>query len=137
MPSVGEGPTGAGLLRAKSIHAPTPMRGLVTYYTAFVIELHSRRVHVLGTTPYPDEAFVMQTFRPLTGGGAGTLGVGRILICDRDPKWSPGVQQFLAIGWRAHGPDAGACPQLQRPRGAMCATQRTNRARCHRSTVAG
>ena len=30
-------------------------RGLVTYYTAFVIELHSRRVHVLGhrvrTTP--------------------------------------------------------------------------------------
>ena len=28
------------------------MRGLVTYYTAFVIELHSRHVHVLGTTPY-------------------------------------------------------------------------------------
>ncbi len=32
------------------------MRGLVTYYTAFVIELHSRRVHLLGRTPYPDEA---------------------------------------------------------------------------------
>ena len=36
-------------------------RGLVTYYTAFVIELQSRRVQVLGSTPYPDEAFVIQT----------------------------------------------------------------------------
>jgi len=41
-------------------------RGLVTYYTAFVIELHLRRVHVLGTTPYPDEAFVVQTLREVT-----------------------------------------------------------------------
>jgi putative transposase len=37
------------------------VRGLVTYYTVFVIELHSRRVHVLGSTPHPDEAFVVQT----------------------------------------------------------------------------
>jgi putative transposase len=73
------------------------MRGLVTYYTAFVIELHSRRVHVLGTTLHPDEAFVMQTMRPLTGGDAGTLGSGRILICDRDPKWSRGVEQLLTM----------------------------------------
>lgn len=35
-------------------------RGLVTYYTAFVIELQSRRVQVLGSPPYPDEAFVLQ-----------------------------------------------------------------------------
>ena len=35
-------------------------RGLVTYYTVFVIELRSRRVHVAGSTPYPDEAFVVQ-----------------------------------------------------------------------------
>jgi hypothetical protein len=32
------------------------MQGLVTYYTALVVELHSRCVQVLGTTPYPDEA---------------------------------------------------------------------------------
>lgn len=73
------------------------MRGLVTYYTAFVIELHSRRVRVLGTTPHPDEAFVMQTMRPLTGGHAGILGEGRILICDRDPKWSRGAEQLLTM----------------------------------------
>ena len=41
-------------------------RGLVTYYTAFVIELHSRRVFILGSTPHPDEAFMVQTLRNLT-----------------------------------------------------------------------
>ncbi|HZA93547.1 MAG TPA: hypothetical protein VE420_13055 [Gemmatimonadales bacterium] len=40
----------------------------MTYYTVFVIELHSRRVHVLGSTPHPDEAFVVQTMRHLTDG---------------------------------------------------------------------
>jgi transposase InsO family protein len=70
-------------------------RGLVTYYTVFIIELHSRRVHVLGTTPYPDEAFVMQTLRQVTGCGTGIVRDGRILICDRDPKWSRGVEQLL------------------------------------------
>jgi putative transposase len=70
-------------------------RGLVTYYTAFVIELHSRRVHVLGSTPTPDEAFVLQTIRPLTNEIDGVLGNGRVLICDRDPKWSSAVRQFL------------------------------------------
>jgi HTH-like domain len=39
------------------------VRGLVTYYTLFVIELHTRRVHVLGSTPHPDEEFVIQTMR--------------------------------------------------------------------------
>ena len=31
-------------------------RGLVMYYAVFVIELHTRRVQVLGATQYPDEA---------------------------------------------------------------------------------
>jgi len=39
------------------------VRGLVTYYTALVMELHSRRVHLLGSTPHPDEAFIVQTMR--------------------------------------------------------------------------
>jgi hypothetical protein len=34
------------------------VRGLVTYYTAFVIDLESRRVRLVGSTPYPDDAFV-------------------------------------------------------------------------------
>ena len=70
-------------------------RGLVTYYTAFVIELHTRRVHVLGSTPYPDDAFVVQAFRGLAGEGD-VLRAGRVLICDRDPKWSRAREALLA-----------------------------------------
>jgi putative transposase len=38
-------------------------RGLVTYYTVFVIDLASRRVQVLGSTPHPDELFMRRSFR--------------------------------------------------------------------------
>jgi hypothetical protein len=72
------------------------VRGLVTYYTAFVIELHSRRVRVIGSTPHPDEAFVLQTLRGLTGEVDDFLRDGRILICDRDPKWSRAMEDLLA-----------------------------------------
>ena len=72
------------------------VRGLVTYYTVFVIELHSRRVHVLGSTPHPDEAFVVQTMRHLTDDVDGVLRGNRLLICDRDRKWSAAVERFLA-----------------------------------------
>src|SRR4029434_3295492 len=71
------------------------VRGLVTYYTMFVIELHTRRVHVLGSRPYPDEEFVIQTMRHLTDPVEGTLRTPSVLICDRDRKWSVAVQQFL------------------------------------------
>jgi putative transposase len=71
------------------------VRGLVTYYTVFVIELHSRRVYVLGSTPHPDEAFVVQTMRHLTDDVDGVLRGNRLLICDRDLKWSAAVERFL------------------------------------------
>jgi hypothetical protein len=45
------------------VQAHWPALIAADFFTAFVIELHSRRVHVLGTTPYPDEAFVKQTLR--------------------------------------------------------------------------
>ena len=51
-------------------------RGLVTFYTVFVIELASRRVQILGSTPHPDEAFMCQVARTLTradGQGYGVL----------------------------------------------------------------
>ena len=41
-------------------------RGLVTYYTVFVIDLASRRVHVLGSTPHPSELFMRQVVRMMT-----------------------------------------------------------------------
>ena len=72
------------------------MRGLVMHYTVFVIELRSRRVDVLGSTPNPDEAFVIQTMRHLTNDVEGVLRGNRMLICDRDRKWSAAVERFLA-----------------------------------------
>ena len=65
-------------------------RGL-THYTAFVIELQSRPVQVLGSTPYPDEAFVIQCLREVNAEPDALLRAGRILVCDRDPKWSRAV----------------------------------------------
>jgi putative transposase len=74
--------------------------GLMTYYTAFVIELHSRRVHVLGSTRYPNDVFVVQAFRELTADGD-LLRSGGILICDRDPKWSAAMEALLrSVGVR-------------------------------------
>jgi putative transposase len=70
-------------------------RGLVTYYTLFVIELHSRRVHVASSTPSPDQAFVVQAIRSLSNAIDGVLADGCVLICDRDRKWSSAVLEFL------------------------------------------
>jgi transposase InsO family protein len=70
-------------------------RGLVTFYTVFVIELASRRVQILGSTPNPDEAFMRQVARTLTRSDGQVYGV---LICDRDAKWSAPVRERLQEG---------------------------------------
>jgi putative transposase len=71
------------------------LRGLVTYYTLFVIDLASRRVHVLGSTPHPTELFMGQMVRLVTAADDGVLVGHRALICDRDRKWSRAVRQRL------------------------------------------
>jgi hypothetical protein len=68
-------------------------RGLVTFYTVLVIGLASRRVQILGATPHSDDAFVRQITRTLTMADAQTC---RVLICDRDAKWSASVRERLA-----------------------------------------
>jgi putative transposase len=76
-------------------------RGLVTYYTVFVIDLASRRVHVLGSTPHPTELFMGQVARIVTAADDGLLVRHRVLICDRDRKWSRAVRrQFADAGIR-------------------------------------
>ena len=55
-------------------------RGLVTYYTVFVIDLASRRVHVLGSTPHPTEVLIGQVARMLTAADDGVLASHRVLI---------------------------------------------------------
>jgi hypothetical protein len=69
-------------------------RGLVTYYTAFVIDLASRRVQILGSTPHPEALFMQQIVRTLTMGDT-DVGAPQVLICDRDRKWSGDVRRRL------------------------------------------
>src|SRR6476620_6567033 len=68
-------------------------RGLVTYYAVFVIDLASRRVEIVGSTPHPTELFMQQVMRRLTAADDGILVDHRVLICDRDRKWSLAVRQ--------------------------------------------
>jgi putative transposase len=70
-------------------------RGLVTYYTLFVLDLRTRRVQVVGSTPHPDEAFMTQAARYLTDVGDGFLVGYRALICDRDTKWMDGFRRLI------------------------------------------
>ena len=70
-------------------------RGLITYYTLFVIDLRSRRVHVAGSTPTPDAWFMAQAARRLTDAVDGFLVGHQILICDRDRKWTHGFRHIL------------------------------------------
>src|SRR5438270_2762901 len=67
-------------------------RGLVTFYTMFAIDLATRRVRVVGITPHPDEAFMRQVVRTLSMADGD---VCRVLICDRDAKWSAAVRERL------------------------------------------
>ena len=71
---------------------------MVTYYTVFVIDLASRRVQIIGSTPHPDEVFMRQVGRTLTAADERVLGGYRILICDRDAKWSAPVRERLGEG---------------------------------------
>jgi len=70
-------------------------RGLVTYYTVFVIDLASRRVCVMGSTPHPNEPFMQQVVRTLTAADDGLLADHHVLICDRDAKWSAAIRSRL------------------------------------------
>ena len=67
----------------------------ITYYTVFIIDLASRRVQILGSTPHPEALFMQQVVPTLTSPEPSAVGVPRTVICDRDRKWSADVQRCL------------------------------------------
>jgi putative transposase len=69
--------------------------GLMTYYVLFFIHLGSRKVHVAGVTPHPNEAWMMQVARNVTMEAWGFLAPGQYLIHDRDGKYCPAFQQII------------------------------------------
>ena len=63
------------------------LRGLVTFYVFFVIELATRRIEIAGITPCPGEVWMLQVGRNLTDPIDGFLAGKRFVILDRDSKY--------------------------------------------------
>ena len=64
--------------------------GLQTLYVLFFIEVGTRRVHVVGTTPHPSQRWVTQQARQLMWKLEGEGRAFTHLIRDNDGKYSPG-----------------------------------------------
>ncbi len=83
------------------------------------IDLASRRVQILGSTPSPNDAFLRRMVRTVTEAEDGLLVQHRLLICDRDRKWSAPVRARLAgAGIRVVQTPLGCAAQLLR----LCVT---------------
>ena len=83
-------------------------RGLVTIYTLFVIELETRRVHIVGSTPNPNELFMQQAALDLVSFDDSPLRGSSHLIIDRDGKFTARFREMLT--------DAGVEPVRLPPR---------------------
>ena len=70
-------------------------RGLVTYYTLFIIDIATRAVHIAGTTTSPDAMFMAQVARNLTDYMDGFLLGKRFLVMDRDSKFTAQFKDTL------------------------------------------
>src|SRR5262245_2208005 len=69
--------------------------GLVTYYVLFFIHLTSRKIHVAGVTPHPEQRWMQQIARNVTMADWGCLPSGHYLIHDRDGKYCPAFQHTI------------------------------------------
>ncbi len=82
--------------------------GLVTYYILFFLHVGSRRVHIAGVTPHPNEAWTTQIAHNETMEAWGFLKPGHYLMHDRDGKYCPAFQDLID--------DAGVTRVLLPPR---------------------
>ena len=74
------------------------LKGLLTFYVLFVIDLPTRRVTICGMTTHPDESWMLQMSRNLLGPEFGFLRDKKHLIVDRDMKFSAKFRSALERG---------------------------------------
>ena len=86
--------------------------GLVTYYVLFFMHLASRKVHIAGITPHPDQRWMMQIARNVTMADWGCLQPGHYLIHDRDNKFCPAFQRIIDHGGVTRVPLPPRSPNL-------------------------
>ena len=71
------------------------LKGMITYYLLFFIDLASRKVHVAGITPHPDNAWMTQIARNVTDTHDGFLRHTRYLIFVRRASLQHAVTHYL------------------------------------------
>ncbi len=71
------------------------LRGLVTYYVLFFINLESREVKIAGMTPHPNETWMKQIARNTTMEEWGFLNNCKYLIHDRDTKFTDSFRAII------------------------------------------
>ncbi|HYR82638.1 MAG TPA: hypothetical protein VE422_01015, partial [Terriglobia bacterium] len=71
------------------------IRGLVTHYVLFFMDIANRAVKIAGITPHPDSRWMTQIARNLTDLNDGFLRGKRYLILDRDTKYSDAFRSVL------------------------------------------
>ena len=108
---------------------------LTRLYVAFVIEHHTRHVHLLGVTRFPTSAWATQLARELTAGLADAGRVFTHLIRDRDAKFTAA---FDAVFTACAIEVVTTAPQAPRMNAIAERFVRTARAECtNRMLIAG
>jgi len=74
------------------------LKGLLTYYVLFFIHLETRRVSLVGFTPYPDQDWMEQQARNITMEEWGCLRGCCYLLHDRDTKFCESFRELIESG---------------------------------------
>jgi putative transposase len=74
------------------------LRGLVTYYILFFIQLESRRIDTVGITVHSNEQLMQQVARNATMDGSGALRDCQYLLHDRDAKYCESFRAIIETG---------------------------------------